>query len=122
MTILVVDDEQDVESLFRQRFRREVKDGKIELTFAFTGAAALEAFEARGADGFDFILVDLNMPDANGLDLLKEFKARSAGQVFIVTGFGDSENQKKAHAAGCDCYLTKPVDFEDLRQRFGVSE
>jgi CheY-like chemotaxis protein len=115
--ILVVDDEPDVEALFRQQFRREMRAGRFQLEFAPSAAAAL----ARAADVRDpsliLILSDVNMPGMSGLDMLPEVRAKRPDvPVIMITAYGDAETRKKAIERGAEGLLTKPIDFAALRQ------
>lgn len=115
--VLVVDDEPDVEELFRQQFRREVRQGIYQLDFALSGEAALNKLE--GCLGSDIILLvsDINMPGMSGLDLLPEVKARRPElPVFMISAYGDAERVRMAHERGASKFLTKPVDFLRLKQ------
>jgi len=116
MKILVVDDEKDVQLLFQQRFRREIRAGEVDLHFAHGGDEAL-AF-VKGPYGVDLVLIlsDINMPGMSGLDLLAELKAyRPHLRVFMVTAYGDPEKQRAATDLGVDAFLNKPIDFIELR-------
>ncbi len=119
MKVMVVDDERDVEVLFRQRFRKELRQGKIVFQFAFSGEEAVEYLETNGATELVLILSDINMPGMNGLELLHIIKKRfpEAPRVFMITAYADDHSRAKAKKYGCDAYLTKPLDFEVLRQR-----
>lgn len=115
MRVLVVDDERDVELLFRQRFRREVRRGEVELAFAFSGE---EALEVLGADHSDVVLVlsDINMPGMDGIELLRRIKATPPPiPVCMMTAYETDEHRRRADANGCDGYLQKPVDFDALK-------
>lgn len=117
MKVLVVDDERDVEFLFRQKFRKEIRQGMIDLAFAFS---AEEALHLLGEERADVVLVlsDINMPGMNGLELLRRIKETPPPiPVCMMTAYGNDEYRQKAHEYGSDGYLTKPVDFEDLKQR-----
>lgn len=119
MKIMVVDDEPDVEVLFRQRFRKELRNGTVEFHFAFSGEAAVEYLEQNGITDLVLILSDINMPKMNGLELLRIIKTRfpDAPKVFMITAYEDEENRRRAGDYGCDDYLTKPLDFESLKSR-----
>jgi CheY-like chemotaxis protein len=117
MKILVVDDERDVQYLFQQRFRKEIKEGQVELHFAFSGEEAIEFVD--GVDEIDDLLVfsDIKMPGMGGIELLRRIKARSQRcRVYMITAYGDDENWRAALASGADGYTTKPIDFEKLKQ------
>jgi CheY-like chemotaxis protein len=114
--ILVVDDESDVEMLFRQQFRRELREGRFVLDFAASGDEALE--KMRFSDGNSLILLvsDINMPGMSGLDLLPRIKAvRPDLPVLMITAYGDANTRRVALERGADGLLTKPIDFAALR-------
>ena len=116
VSILVVDDEPDVAELFRQRFRREVRQGTYAMHFATSGEQALEKL----ADGIEptliVILSDINMPGMDGLQLLTEIKKHRPGlPVMMVTAYGDDERRRLAAETGASEFLTKPVDFDQLK-------
>ena len=116
--ILVVDDEQDVELLFRQKYRKELKNGDFEFYFAFSANDAL-AF-LKKLQPFDIVLVlsDINMPGMNGLELLRIIKSDfEALKVIMVTAYGDTSNHQTAINYGADDFITKPVDFNILKER-----
>lgn len=116
MKILFVDDEPDVEALFRQKFRKEIKNGLFELAFAFSGKEALEALEEENPPKFVYVFSDINMPGMSGLELLNQIKARFPHiQVSMISAYGDHENYDKAMSSGAKGFFTKPVDFEKLK-------
>jgi len=116
MKIMVVDDETDIEPLFRQRFRREIRDGLIECFFCFSAENALAYLNSATAADIVLILSDINMPGMNGLELLRILKEKYAHlTVFMVTAYDDEEKYKKALEYGADRYLTKPIDFDKLK-------
>jgi CheY-like chemotaxis protein len=118
MKILVVDDERDVEVLFRQRFRREIRSGEIELIFAFSGDEALELLGTDDPADVVLVLSDINMPGMTGIELLRRVKATPPPiPVCIMTAYDQADYRTKATAAGCDAYITKPIDFAQLRDR-----
>ncbi len=123
MKVVIVDDEEDVRTLFEQKFRREVRAGQIELFFALSAEAALQLLEQRGVADIVLILSDINMPGMNGLELLKALKSRYPHlKVYMITAYADEENHQRAVAYGCDDYLTKPIDFNVLRVRMGLTD
>ncbi len=115
---LIVDDETDVELLFRQRFRKELREGEMDFMFAFSADEALNYL--RGLRPFDVVLLlsDINMPGMNGLELLKRVKNDFPTlKVVMVTAYGDDANRQAAQSLGADDFITKPVDFKQLRER-----
>jgi CheY-like chemotaxis protein len=115
---MVVDDERDVQILFQQRFRKELKSGRLEFHFAFSGETALEYLDKQGAADLVLILSDINMPGMNGLELLKKIKEKYPQlKVFIITAYGDESNYRQSVTYGCDDYLTKPIDFDMLKKK-----
>lgn len=116
MKILFVDDERDVEALFRQKFRKEIKSGLLELAFAFSGKDALDVLAAENPPKFVYVFSDINMPGMSGLELLEEIKTRFPHiQVSMISAYGDSENYDKAMSSGARGFFTKPVDFERIK-------
>ena len=114
--ILVVDDEPDVEVLFRQQFRRDLRDGRFNMDFAQSAAAALDCVHNAGDASLILILSDINMPGMSGLELLPKAKAlRPDVPVIMITAYGDAETKRKALENGADALLTKPIDFNSLR-------
>ena len=116
--ILVVDDEPDVEALFRQQFRRDLRAGRFHMEFAPSAPAALErAVEVREDPSLILILSDINMPGMSGLEMLPEVRAKRPDvPVIMITAYGDAETRKKAIERGAEGLLTKPIDFTALRQ------
>jgi len=118
MIVLVVDDELDIEMLFQQKFRREIKEGKFALRFAHSGEEALKFMESHGAAELVLILSDINMPGMTGMELLKRIREKYGRQkVFLVTAYGDDNSRQHAIAAGADDFVNKPIDFEDLKKK-----
>ena len=114
--VMVVDDEHDVEPLFRQRFRKEMKEGQIDFHFTFSGEDALEYLDTAKAADLVLILSDINMPGINGIELLRILKEKySHLKVFMITAYDDKENYENAIKYGAEEYLTKPIDFERLK-------
>lgn len=117
MKIMIVDDERDVEILFRQQFRREVRDGMVELCYAFSGEEALNYLENVKPPDVVCILSDINMPGITGLDLLKAVKEKYPSiRVSMITAYGDEVNYKTAMSTGAENYYTKPIDFEQVKK------
>lgn len=119
MKILVVDDETDIQTLFEQRFRKEIRDKLVEFAFAFSGEDAL-AYLNRHEHEAVLILSDINMPGMSGLELLDQIKHRYLKPppvVMMITAYGDAENYNTAKALGADDFLTKPVDFNLLKEK-----
>ena len=116
VSILVVDDEPDVALLFRQRFRREVRDGTYVMHFAHSGEMALEQLGGGIEPTLIVILSDINMPGMDGLRLLEMVKQLQPDlPVMMVTAYGDDERRQRASALGATEFLTKPVDFDALK-------
>jgi len=116
VSILVVDDEADVADLFRQRFRREVREGTYVMHFANSGEMALEQLTMGVEPTLIVILSDINMPGIDGLILLGVIRQRFPDlPVIMVTAYGDDERRRRASDLGAFEFLTKPVDFDHLR-------
>ena len=114
--ILVVDDEPDVELLFRQRFRRDLKADRFLMEFAQFGSAALQRITDAGGASLILILSDINMPGMSGLELLPKARAaRPDVPVIMITAYGDADTKRKALEGGAEALLTKPIDFGTLR-------
>ena len=115
-SIIVVDDEPDVAELFRQRFRRESREGTYVMHYAASGEEALELLGGGIEPGVIVILSDINMPGMDGLQLLGEVKQRFPDlPVMMVTAYGDDERRRRAGELGASDFLTKPVDFDRLK-------
>ena len=124
MKILVVDDEHDIQPLFQQRFRREIKSGAIVFEFAYSGEEALNRMKNYMHEAV-LILSDINMPGMSGLDLLERIKEKNHTPppvVMMITAYGDAENHKRAMQLGADDFLTKPVDFILLKEKIKTME
>jgi CheY-like chemotaxis protein len=116
VSILVVDDEPDVADLFRQRFRREAREGTYVMHFAASSEEALERLNHTIEPQLIVILSDINMPGMDGLALLQEIKTRWPDlPVMMVTAYGDDERRRRAGELGAFEFLTKPVDFDQLK-------
>ncbi|MCF6223560.1 MAG: response regulator [Flavobacteriaceae bacterium] len=117
MRILVVDDEKDVEILFRQKFRKEVKNKSLDLVFAFSGQEALDMLEKSDPPKVVYIFSDINMPGMTGLELLDKVKLRFPEiKVSMISAYGDKENYDKAIESGAKEFFTKPIDFNSLKK------
>ena len=118
VSILVVDDEADVADLFRQQFRREVRQGQYVIHFAQSAEEALDKLEDGVEPELIVVFSDINMPGMDGLGLLRKVKERRADlPVIMVTAYGDDERRRKATEFGAREFVTKPVDFNLLRQQ-----
>ncbi len=119
MKILVVDDETDVKTLFEQRFRKEIKSSEMEFAFANSGEEALEYMKSHDHEAV-LILSDINMPGMSGLQLLQHIKQKYSTPppvVMMITAYGDNDNYQQAMKLGADDFLTKPVDFTELKEK-----
>lgn len=119
MKVLVVDDEKDVQVLFEQRFRKEIRNKEIEFVFAFSGEEALVYLGQHKHEAV-LILSDINMPGMSGLDLLEQIKQKyhtPPPVVMMITAYGDKENYDTAMKLGADDFLTKPVEFSSLKEK-----
>jgi two-component system, chemotaxis family, chemotaxis protein CheY len=119
MKILVVDDEKDIQVLFEQRFRKEIKTAEMQFVFAFSGEEALEYMKDHEHEAV-LILSDINMPGMSGLELLQHIKEKYEKPppiVMMITAYGDDENYNQAMKLGADDFLTKPVDFISLKEK-----
>lgn len=120
--VLVVDDESDVQFLFTQKFRREVRKGILEFVFALSGEEALELLKSGEAADIVVVLSDVNMPGMSGLDLLAAIQEEFPElQVYMITAYDDGKLRATALAGGARGYLTKPIDFGTLKEEvFGL--
>jgi CheY-like chemotaxis protein len=116
LLVLVVDDEPDVEILFRQQFRRELRAGRFTMEFAPSAPVALKRITDAEAVSLILILSDINMPGMSGLELLPKARAaRPDVPIIMITAYGDAETKRKALEGGAEALLTKPIDFVLLR-------
>jgi CheY-like chemotaxis protein len=116
LLVLVVDDEPDVEILFRQQFRRELRSGRFTMEFAESAPAALKRITDAETVSLILILSDINMPGMTGLELLPQARAaRPDVPIIMITAYGDADTKRKALEAGAEALLTKPIDFALLR-------
>jgi len=121
LLILVVDDEPDVEMLFRQQFRHDLRAGRFTMEFAQSGDMALQRIADAAGVSIILILSDINMPGMTGLELLPRAKAaRPAVPVIMITAYGDAETKRQALEKGAEALLTKPLDFSTLRNEIDV--
>jgi two-component system chemotaxis response regulator CheY len=119
MKILVVDDEMDVKTLFEQRFRKEIRSQELQFAFAFCGEDAINYLNEHQHEAV-LILSDINMPGMSGLELLSHIKQKYHAPppvVMMITAYGDAENFNTAKQLGADDFLTKPVDFNLLKEK-----
>jgi CheY-like chemotaxis protein len=124
MNILVVDDEQDVKDLFQQKFRKEIRSGLVNFEFALSGEEALRILSRLSKEAI-LILSDINMPGMSGLELLHEIKSKQSNPppvVMMVTAYGNEDNFNRAKELGADDFLTKPVDFNLLKDKLNIKE
>jgi len=116
LLVLVVDDEPDVEMLFRQQFRHDLRAGRFIMEFARSGETALQRMADAADVSIILILSDINMPGMTGLELLPKAKAaRPDVPVIMITAYGDAETKRKALEGGAEALFTKPIDFGALR-------
>jgi CheY-like chemotaxis protein len=121
LLILVVDDEPDVELLFRQQFRHDLRAGRFTMEFAQSGAMALQRITDATDVPIILILSDINMPGMSGLELLPKAKAmRPDVPIIMITAYGDAETKRKALENGAEALLTKPIDFGTLRSEIDM--
>lgn len=118
--VLVVDDEADIELLFRQQFRRDLRSGRFQMEFSRSGSAAMNYITGGRTGVISLILSDINMPGMDGIELLRQAKSAKPGiPVIMISAYGDAETRHKVLQSGADDLLTKPLDFEALRQAIG---
>ncbi len=116
MKFLVVDDEKDVEMLFRQKFRKEIRSGLIEMEFALSGQEALDILRTRKPPDVVYIFSDINMPGMSGLELLEKVTSEFPHiKVSMISAYGDGENYNQALNSGAKGFFTKPIDFDSLK-------
>jgi CheY-like chemotaxis protein len=121
LLILVVDDESDVELLFRQQFRRDLRAGRFSMEFAQSASMALQRITDAGDQSLILILSDINMPGMSGLEMLPKVRAeRPDVPVIMITAYGDAETRRKAIERGAVGLLTKPIDFALLRHEIDM--
>ena len=119
MKILVVDDEQDIKTLFLQSFRREIRDGLFDFSFSYSGEEALTFLKDHDHEAV-LILSDINMPGMSGLELLRRVRVNTPNPppiVMMITAYADKENLEQAKRLGADDFLNKPLDFKYLKEK-----
>jgi len=117
MKFLVVDDEKDVEILFRQKFRKEIRKREVEFEFAFSGEEALKILGSKSPPEVVYIFSDINMPGMSGIELLRHVKREYPSiKVSMISAYGDNENYNKAITSGAKEFFTKPIDFISLKK------
>jgi DNA-binding NtrC family response regulator len=117
MKFLIVDDERDVEMLFRQKLRKEIRSGMLELEFAFSAKEALDLLASKEPPEVMYIFSDINMPGMSGLELLDKVKSLYPEiKVSMISAYGDSENYNRAIKSGAKEFFTKPIDFDSLKK------
>jgi len=119
MKILVVDDEQDIKTLFEQRFRREIREATLAFSFCYSGEEALSYLQEHASEAI-LILSDINMPGMSGLELLRRIRETSPEPpplIFMITAYGNPEKQGEAMRLGANDFLNKPLDFSALKQK-----
>ena len=120
MKVLVVDDEADVQPLFVQRFRKEIRSGEINFSFALSGEEAV-AYMKQHPSEVVLILSDINMPGMSGIELLRQIRGNyntPPPVIMMITAYSDEENYQQAMQYGADDFLTKPLDFSALKDKF----
>lgn len=117
MKFLVVDDEKDVEMLFRQKFRKEIRSGAMEMVFAFSGQEALNILSDRKPPDVVYVFSDINMPGMSGIELLGKIKSNYPDiKVSMISAYGDQDNYNRAIESGAKEFFTKPIDFNSLKE------
>ncbi|MBP6825932.1 MAG: response regulator [Saprospiraceae bacterium] len=119
MKILVVDDEQDIKTLFEQRFRREIREGAFSFAFCYSGEEALVYLQEHPSEAV-LILSDINMPGMSGLELLERIRKNNPAPppfIVMITAYGDQEKHDEAMRLGANDFLNKPLDFNALKQK-----
>lgn len=122
MHILVVDDEKDVQMLFEQKFRKEIKAQKVAFAFAHSGKEALN-YLCQHLHEEPLVLSDINMPGMSGLELLQQIRQKFTTvhpRVVMISAYGDAENYQQAKSLGADDFLTKPLDFNLLKEKLRI--
>lgn len=117
MKFLVVDDEEDIEMLFRQKFRKEIRKKELEFVFAFSGQEAINILASKNPPDVVYIFSDINMPGMSGIDLLRQVKKKYPSiRVSMISAYGDNENYRRAINSGAKEFFTKPINFDSLKE------
>jgi two-component system, chemotaxis family, chemotaxis protein CheY len=119
MKVLVVDDEVDIQDLFLQKFRKEIRNGEVTFSFAISGESALDYLHKHKSEAI-LILSDINMPGMSGIELLRkivEKNIKPKPTIMMITAYGDDDTRNRAMSLGADDFLNKPLDFFDLKER-----
>jgi len=119
MKIIVVDDEQDIKTLFEQRFRREIREGVFTFVFCFSGEEALAYLQENPSEAV-LILSDINMPGMSGLELLRRIREKTPEPpplIMMITAYGSPDKQEEAMRLGANDFLNKPLDFNALKHK-----
>ena len=118
LKILVVDDEEDIQLLFRKKFKKDIQEGKFLFRFATSANAAIEYLNTLNEFDMVLVLSDIKMPGMNGIDLLKIVKSQYPHlKVMMITAYDDLKNREDATRLGALDFIAKPVNFEALRSR-----
>lgn len=118
MKLIVVDDEEDIQFLFQQKFRKEIKSGEINISFAPSGPTALNLLDSIENRSEYCVLSDINMPEMTGIELLKKVKSKYPDmKMVMISAYGDTQNLSIAKEHGADDYFTKPLEFNSLKTR-----
>jgi CheY-like chemotaxis protein len=121
MKLIVVDDEKDVQFLFQQKFRKEIKAGEMQILYSFDAFSALRLIETLENPYRCLVLSDINMPEMTGIELLKEIKSRYPYlKVIMITAYSDEYNLNLARKFGADDYFTKPLEFSALKDKINI--
>jgi len=121
MRLIVVDDEMDIQFLFQQKFRKELRRGEVQIFYALDGTSALKLIEGIENPESYLMLSDINMPRMSGIELLKKIKELYPNlKVIMITAYGDEQNVLAAKKYGAEEYFTKPIEFDVLKEKLIV--
>lgn len=119
--VMVIDDEEDVKILFQLRFRKDIREGKLEFVFALSAERALEVMASGHGADVVLILSDINMPGMSGVQLLKTLRESHPNlPVVMISGDDNASLKAEVMALGATDYITKPIDFDSLGKRLGI--